>query len=273
MSTRPLGLHIRITESLFDVVEKAMRLQLPTFQCFLTAPTTGHVLNLSATDIERFNSMCTSFKRKYVHVSYHANVADPQSVDRFKREVMLARKLGFTHAVVHPGSAKWCGNKEQGIAALAESINNVCEEVPDIAIVLENAAHGNLTIGGDIEDLGIILSRVRCPDRVEFCIDTAHAYVYGYNIAEQIDQDRFINLAYDILGTKITLIHLNDTVHEYGSRLDKHQIVGEGLIGDQALKRFMLHSRMRNIPVIMELPILLEDQEMRVYRRILAWDN
>jgi|SRR5579859_5967130 len=269
---RHIGLHLRAHENLCQLIDKAVRLQLPIFQCFLTVPITGHLVSVNATDAAYFSNLRDQFERMYVHISYHSNLADPVSSERFRKEVSLAKKLGFSHAIVHPGSAKWCANKEQGIEELARCLNQICQDEPDIIIVLENAAHGNFTIGGDIADFAAIMKLCDFPERIKFCIDTAHAYVYGYNIADQEQQDEFIALLDQTIGIEhVVLIHLNDTIQELGSRIDKHHVIGQGLIGAAALTRFIMHPLIAHIPVILELPVLSEEQEMEHFKQVMLW--
>ncbi len=268
--SRLIGLHLRSNENMLELLAKAERFQLPIFQCFVTAPITGHLLSMPSYEIANFRRSAARFKQLYAHISYHANLADPLSMERFKKEVDLARVLGFTHVVVHPGSAKWCANKEQGIAILAQTLNELGHS--DITIVLENAAHGSFTIGGDITDFAQILALSRYPERIEFCIDTAHAYVYGYNIADELEQDAFLKLIDTNIGLhKVKLIHLNDTIQLLGSKIDKHHIIGQGNIGFNALKRFTTHPTLRHAAVIMELPLLSEEHELEHYNTIISW--
>jgi deoxyribonuclease-4 len=268
--SRLIGLHLRSNENMFGLLAKAERLQMPIFQCFITLPITGHLLVMHEKERQQFKEASKRFKQLYAHISYHANLADPQSLERFKKEVELAHMLGFTHVVVHPGSAKWCANKEQGISILAHTLDELRHV--DIRIVLENAAHGNFTIGGDIADFAQILALSHYPEKLEFCIDTAHAYVYGYNIAQEDEQDAFIRLVDTSIGlNKVKLIHLNDTIQELGSKIDKHHIIGQGNIGYNALKRFTTHPSLRHAAVIMELPSLSEEHELEHYHTIISW--
>lgn len=269
---RHIGLHLRAQDNLCHLVDKAARLKLPIFQCFLTAPVTGHLLSPSRHEVAYINKLRQHFEHMYVHISYHSNLADPLSIDRFKKEIMLAKKLGFSHAIVHPGSAKWCASKEQGITELVRCLNKICKEEEDITIVLENAAHGNFTLGGDITDFASIIEQCSFPERIKFCIDTAHAYVYGYDLVDPSKSDEFITLLDETVTIeRIELIHLNDTMEDLGSRIDKHHIVGQGRLGVDVLTRFIKHPRIAHIPVIMELPVIPEEEEIEHYNQVILW--
>lgn len=272
MPQRYIGLHLRLKDDLHELITRAARLQLPTFQCFLVQPQTGKMLVVSDIEKEKFAALRKkNFPHAYAHISYYANLCDPQGLERFKKEVDLASRLGFTHVIVHPGSAKRHESLEKGIAALCAGINEIIATA-DIKIVFENSAHGKATIGGNIADFALIMKDIIYPEKISFCIDTAHAYVYGYNLGNKQGQQEFIELLQTTVGLdKIALIHLNDTTELLGSRIDRHHIVGQGLIGRNALREFILHEALRHIPVLMELPQLDEEQEIDLYHQIISW--
>lgn len=270
---RSLGLHLRLIDNFFKIIDKAIQLQLPIFQCFLTQQTNGRLISLSNADIARFIALRRQhFGNLYIHISYHANTCDPQGIRILRRELAVAQRLEFTHAVLHPGSGKWCGDKQRGIEVLVSILNEVLEQEPQLTIMLENGAHGGFTVGGDIADFGIILRKVKRPDKLQFCIDTAHAYAYGYDMADNAVQDHFIAQLKNTMGIeRIGLIHLNDTNKKLGNHIDQHEVIGQGLIGAAALQRFALHSELAHIPLILEPPQLTEEQEKDLYNRVKAW--
>ena len=119
-----------------------------------------------------------------------------------------------------------------------------------------------------MNELAVILSAVKYPELVKICLDTAHAYVYGYNLADEQEQENFCELVQKTVGfASIALLHLNDTVQPLGSFLDKHAVIGQGHIGQEALVRFATRPDLAQVPIILELPALSEDQEFEVYRQ------
>ena len=125
---RKVGLHLRVETTLVDVIERALRLHVDFFQCFLTLKTAGRVLPLNSSDIKEFVFLRRKyFKDIYLHVSYWVNLSsieyNPHKL--LKRELALAKKLEFTHVIFHPGSAKGTRDVNVGIDALAKMINDL----------------------------------------------------------------------------------------------------------------------------------------------------
>jgi apurinic endonuclease APN1 len=175
--------------------------------------------------------------------------------------------------IVHPGSAKGADDRLQGVDALARALNIVIRKKYGIKLVLENTAHGNFAIGSDITDFKLLLEKLDKPDEIAFCIDTAHAYSYGYDIVDATARDEFIRLLDATIGlSRIHMIHLNDTYEKLGSKLDRHQIIGQGSLGDDTLKAFIYDARLRTLPIIMELPALEEKQEQEILDRVRRWE-
>ncbi len=273
---RPIGLHIRLTKSLSDVAQKAQRLQLPFFQCFFVLQTTGKLISISDDEITTFvKKYRPAFNAVYLHGSYWINLAGIRNngYRAFKRELALAKKLSFTHMVLHSGSAKGAQNRIEGIDAFATMLNTILKNEHDIQLIIENTSHGNMAVGSDLNDFKLLLERVNHPEKIRFSIDTAHAYVYGYDIATDDGQDDFIQLIDDTIGVdKVILIHLNDSAHKCGSRIDQHAVIGKGYIGSIMLRRFISYPQLKHIPIVLELPLLPEQEEIEIVEMVRSWD-
>lgn len=268
-----IGLHIRLTSTLSDVIKKAIRLDLPFFQTFFTYSDGNHI-KLENSDIKEFLSLRKNFNNLYLHGSYWINLCTYKKFGYYilEREIEMAKALEFTHIILHPGSAKNCETKLDGIHYLARSINKILKKEKDINIIFENTAHGKMSIGSDITDFYEIFSLINYPERVSFCIDTAHAYSYGYDISNIQGQKDFLNLIEKNIGiNKVHLIHVNDTAEKLGLCIDRHKIPGQGNIGKQALQSFLETPELLNLPKILELPILTEDEEIIILNDIRNW--
>jgi len=272
---RDIGLHLRLQKDLCEVAQRAITLALPFFQCFLRPSGSKDPIFFAKRDIDLFlRRYRPAFNALYLHGSYWINLAN---IERTKhhiltKELYWAKKLHFTHMILHPGSAKGAANRQQGIDALVVALNDILKHEHEIKIVLENTAHGNMSIGGDLRDFAQVLQKVDYPDRVLFCIDTAHAYAYGYNVRDPRGQDAFMALLDDTIGIeRIALLHVNDTHEALGSYMDRHHIVGDGQIGQEALQRFVLHPKLCTIPMLMEPPIASLAQEHGMLKRVLSW--
>ncbi len=274
---RTLGLHLRLATSLTDLYEKAIRLKLPLLQCFFIVQNINKYITFTAGELETSLKLRKKhFKELYLHASYWVNLSGKKNSGwrTFKKELELAQKLQFTHIVIHPGSSTGCKNKEEGIAYLAKALNKALSRYHDITIVLENIAHAKMSVGGDLKDFKELLAQIDEPDRIAFCLDTAHAYSYGYDITTQENINAFVDEVEECIGTKrVVVIHLNDSEKKCGSRIDKHATPGEGLIGEEALKLFMNHPKLKHASVILELPVMSDEEEETILKKIQSWSK
>jgi len=262
---RDIGIHLRIEHSVLDVIRKAIELNLSTFQLFLIMQNTGKPIELSAEEIAQVREFSTRFPRVYVHGSYWINPASAMGVRQraLIKECALATALGFSHLVLHPGSMRG-QDKPTALKALAKTLNDLAHRYPELTVIVENAAHGGQALGGDIADFVVLKELLKDPKRAVYCIDTAHAFVYGYDIRSDQQQDDFIGLLDQTIGLdSIGLIHLNDTKESLGSRIDQHACIDQGLIGLGALKRFISHPALCHVPIIMEMPVATQEDELR----------
>jgi deoxyribonuclease IV len=270
-----LGVHIRINSSLNELMERADFLELPFFQCFFVVQETGKLIQPTSEEVHAFLKIRRSrFDELFCHASYWVNLASlgNNGYPQLRREVVVAKRLEFTHIVLHAGTAKGAIEKSQGIDALAVALNNLFKRERDITILLENTCHANLTIGSDILDFKQLLEKLDRPERIGFCIDTAHAHSFGYDIANINGHNAFLSFLDATIGIeRIKLIHLNDTVELLGSHIDRHGIVGQGNIGTDALKAFVMHPALQNIPLLMELPEMSAAQELVVLEHVRSW--
>jgi deoxyribonuclease-4 len=267
------GLHLRFNASLLEAINKALRLKLPFFQCFLMTQESKYV-DPHAAEIQEFLRLRRlHFNNLYVHGSYWINAAGKNSQHPvLRKELYLAQKLEFTHVVLHPGCANECASRSEGIDNLATLLNELTKKNLSVKIVLENSAHSNFSIGGDLNDFNILLAKLDKPDTIAFCIDTAHAYAYGYDLANPENIDEFIKLIDQLIGLeRVALIHLNDAHEPKGSRIDRHAVLGQGGLGKEALKKFICSPVLRVKPVLMELPCIDEEQEKALVEEVNSW--
>lgn len=275
MSKRKFGLHLRIQTTLVDLIRRATDLGVDFFQCFLTLKTAGRVLPLNTSDIKEFVDLRRKlFNDMYLHLSYWVNLSSVEYNPHilFQKELSLAKRLEFTHIIFHPGSSKVVGKKIEGIDSLARVLNKVIKSEPEFKFVVENVAQGPPSIGGKLNDFKILLEKVDQPDKLCFCIDTGHAYAYGYDLSDVDYHDKFLDLVQETIGLKrVILFHVNDTLERLGSKIDKHQKIGEGNIGQDVLKKFVLNPRIINVPLLSEPPVMSEKELKIEFDKILSW--
>ena len=195
------------------------------------------------------------------HDSYLINLASPKpdlwrrSADCFAGELARAALLGLDAVVTHPGNAT-DGDRAGGIERNAVGIAEALMASPGgPRVLLELTAGAGTSVGGSFEDLGSIVESVPEPhrERVGVCIDTCHAWVAGYDL--QSDFEGVWLRADDTFGAdRIELFHLNDAKTPFGSRLDRHENIGEGTMGLAPFRHLMNAERFRTVPKILETP-------------------
>jgi apurinic endonuclease APN1 len=268
---RPVGLHIRSNKTISEVLEKAERLNLPLFQCFLRQQS-GAIIEQKPALTQLFRRYSRTFTALYVHGSYRINLADHtrEQHPALKQELHWAKKLGFTHMILHPGASSF---RERGIDSIVRNLNLLIPQHPTIQFVLENVAFAGNSIGGSLDDLHNIKSKLDNPEKLGFCIDTAHAFSYWYNIREGKERLDFIHEIDKLLDiNSVKLIHINDTESELESRHDIHCRIGQGVIGLEPLKQFALDKRISKISLLLELPALAEADELHDLNIVRTWD-
>ncbi len=272
---KKIGIHIRPAATFTETIQQAITLKVPLFQTFAMT-LSGKYIKITPEDRASYLELRHEyFQDLYLHGSYWINLCRDNQVNlkTTQRELNIAKQLAFTHLVVHPGSAAEGHTKIQGIKILANSLNQILNENHTIKIVLENTAHGNLTIGSDLSDFYELLQQIEQPEKLLFCLDTSHAYAHGYNLHDLNEQIKFMDLIKHAIGfEKICLIHLNDTNETLGRKIDKHAIPGAGHIGTTALKHFLLHPQIISIPVIIEPPLIESIVEtQKILNEIDSW--
>ena len=270
-----MGLHLRVEQSLLAIAHQAINLELPYFQSFLMGhtPDSG-VIVPSDRDVMQFRKLCEKrFPYLYAHAPFWLNLADParSSLDGLWQQVVLAQRLGFTHLTVHPGSSVRA-TKQQGIEMVARTLNGLFKKESTVTILLENTAHGKKAVGSDITDLRMIRDLLDKPEKLQFCIDTAHAHVYGYTVNSINSMHTFLQYVQSELGdNSIGLLHLNDASDLHGSFKDRHALIGTGTIGEFALKTAFYHDTLTHVPVIVEPPVLSDAEMAVMYNTIRCW--
>ena len=251
---RKAGFHLRPQIPFKKVFDKAKELEIKCFQTFVINEQT--ILDLNQDDIALCNSTTNDIEL-YVHGSYWIcpSLNDHRSLQSFKNEYELALSLGAKFFIIHLGSGKRYKSKDLGIEQSARFLNQITKNIAhdDCTILLENTAHQNFTVGSELDDFKKLYSILDKSDKIGFCLDTAHAHAYGYEIIESEMQKKFVKNLIEQVSFDLKLIHLNDTHESKGSFIDKHEIAGQGAIGLQALQNLLklLHV---DIPLIFETP-------------------
>jgi deoxyribonuclease IV len=218
-----------------------------------------------------------------IHAAYLVNLAGAdedffdRSVDILRHDLKAAPGFGATFVNVHTGSHRDTG-VETGIARLADGVERALADAPSGAdaatLVLENSAGGGFAIGVTVEELAAIADAVAArgiaESRVGFCLDTAHLWSAGYCLAEPDETDALLERFDALIGLRrLRMIHLNDSKSQLGSRLDRHEHVGAGAIGERGMAHLLRHPRLANVAWYLETPGMEEGYDAVNVRRAL----
>ena len=204
------------------------------------------------------------------HASYLINLATTN--DAFHRkavaalidEIDRAEQLGIHAVVLHPGAHMGAGVRA-GLDQIARSLDAIHAATCFRAVtLLETAAGQGSCVGCTFQELGHILGAVDEPSRVGICIDTCHVFAAGYDIRSRDGWERMVDDVERFVGVEnVGAFHLNDSKKPLGSRVDRHQHIGEGAIGAEAFRSVLNDPRFRRIPKVIETPKTIEHESDR----------
>ena len=192
-----------------------------------------------------------------IHTSYLVNLCTPKeglrekSLDSMQKEVDAADKLGIPYVNVHLGAHTGAG-VEGGLDNAASVIDDI--DVPDgVTILIESDAGAGTKLGGEFEHLAGIIDRTETD--IDVCVDTAHAFAAGYDLSTPEAVDQTVAEFDDVVGLEhLKYVHLNDSKHACGTNKDEHAHIGEGLIGEAGMERFLNHPDLADVPLALETP-------------------
>jgi deoxyribonuclease-4 len=208
---------------------------------------------------ERENSHIASV---FGHTGYLINLGAPPSANRdnsiksLVQEIQLAAQLDLPFLVLHPGAHLGKG-EEEGLRQIVAGLDEVLclTQNSKVRITLENTAGQGTCLGYSIAHLAAIFDRVRSPERLGICLDTAHFFAAGYDIRTPKGWDAAIKEVSRLIGIRqILAFHLNDSKTDLASRVDRHAHIGEGKIGKEAFRHIVNDSRFVRVPGCLETP-------------------
>lgn len=256
-----LGAHVSVAGGVHHAPARAAEIGAAVFQIFTKQPNRWAEPSIPNDIAARYRVAAEGSAFVASHDSYLINLASPKpdlwrrSADCFAGEVARAALLGLDAVVTHPGNAT-DGDRAGGIERNAVGITEALMASPGGPhVLLELTAGAGTSVGGSFEDLGSIVEAIPVPhrERVGVCIDTCHAWVAGYDL--QSDFEGVWLRADDAFGVdRIELFHLNDAKTPFGSRLDRHENIGEGTMGLAPFRHLMNAERFRTVPKILETP-------------------
>lgn len=258
-----IGSHVGMNgkKMMLGSVEEALSYDANTFMLYTGAPQNTKRKEISELNIEAARALMKEkeITEFIVHAPYIINLANtvkPETYElavRFLRlELTRASAMGSRILVVHPGAHVGAG-AEAGIASIIKGLNEVLTDDSDCLIALETMAGKGSEIGRTFEELAMIYDGVTKKDRLRVCFDTCHTHDSGYDI---VNDPEGVLVRFDrILGKdQIAVFHINDSKNPCGAAKDRHENLGKGCIGFDALNRIVHHPDFQDVPKILETP-------------------
>ena len=254
-----IGIHTSIAGSHLNALESAKKLGCNALQIFSASPRMWHTANvrIPESDAKAFRARRAELQLGplVVHANYLINLAAAQpmlrtrSIQGFHEELVRGVMLGADFLVVHPG-AKGESSMDLAVATVVESVKQAARRVPmaGMRILIENTAGMGTSVGARLEDVAQIL-RGLGELQVGVCLDTAHLFAAGYDIRSEAGLANTIaHIDHTIGLDNVPVFHVNDSKIPLGGKLDRHEHVGQGKIGEQAFMRILQHPRFGSGP-------------------------
>lgn len=221
--------------------------------------------SLTRKSIEEFKTNAARFGFSPEHIlphdSYLINLGHPEeeglakSREAFEDEMLRCEQLGIPLLNFHPGSHLGKIDPEQSLLRIAESINIALEKTKGVTAVIENTAGQGTNLGFRFEQLAFIIANVEDKSRVGVCLDTCHSFAAGYDLKTREGYEATFSEFDRIVGMKfLKALHLNDAKKDLGSRVDRHESIGKGMLGLDTFRWIMNDPRFDEIPMILETP-------------------
>ena len=255
-----IGCHLSPSKGLLAMGKTALSLGANTFQFFTRNPRGSRAKPMNAEDAAALMAFAEehAFSRFLAHAPYTLNACSASPETREFAEQTMADDLSRMEYLpgnyynFHPGSHVGQGT-EEGLRMISDLLNRILRPDQHTVVLLETMAGKGSEVGGRFEELRTILDRIALPEKVGVCLDTCHVFDAGYDIVNHLDDvleefDRVIGLS------RLKAVHLNDSKNQMGSRKDRHEKIGQGHIGLEALVRVINHPFLRDLPFCLETP-------------------
>ena len=265
-----IGSHVSMSgkKMLLQAAEEAASYNASTFMIYTGAPQNTRRKKIEDLNIENGKAAMKEYglSNIVVHAPYIINIANTTKPEVFnlgveflQSEIERTEALGAKDIVLHPGAHVGAG-EEKGIQKIIEGLNEVLTNNNDVRIALETMAGKGSECGKSFEELAQIIDGVNHNERLSVCFDTCHTNDAGYNVKE--DFDGVLNEFDKIVGIdRIKVLHVNDSKNPQGARKDRHENIGFGSIGYDALHYIVNHEAFKEVPKILETPYVGDDKK------------
>jgi deoxyribonuclease IV len=278
--TKRIGVHLGTAGGASNAVEFARQIGANTFQIFSASPRMWRAPKVDLAQANRMRELRAKLDvgPLVIHTSYLVNVCSQsaeireKSVTAFRGEIERALAWGAEYLVLHPGS--WRGlTRDEGLKLAADSIERAIDWLPvqgtGFHILIENTAGAEFSLGGSFEQVAELVTRLKNHAPVAVCLDTCHTHVSGYDMVSAEGYDATMKQAGATVGfDAVRVWHCNDAKAARGSKLDRHEHIGEGTMGLEPFRRLLNDPRFAHCAFIAETPVDEEGDEERNVRAL-----
>lgn len=267
LTSRRIGIHASIAGGVENAAERAYRIGCNTLQIFSSSPRQWAPYELGRPQCDELKQLREKYNLKplVIHTNYLINLASmtqaflKKSIESFRGEIERALAVRAEYLILHPGSFRGA-DREKGLlqtaAAIAAASHGLDLAKGGLTILIENTAGAEYSLGSSFEQVAEVIEHLRNHVPVGACIDTCHTHVAGYDIvSEEGFRDTMTKLDTTIGLKNVPVFHCNDARAARGSRLDRHQHIGEGTIGPETFRRLLNDPRLKQAAFIAETPI------------------
>ncbi|KAL1310991.1 hypothetical protein AAFC00_001211 [Neodothiora populina] len=272
-----IGAHVSAAGGVGNAVTNSLHIGANAFALFLKSQRKWANPPLEDSVASIFLDKCKKHdyqqnKNVVPHGSYLVNLAHTdkdrtkQAYDSFLDDIKRCEKLGIRLYNFHPGNCLTT-DRAEAIAHLASNLNRAHKETSTVITLLENMAAGGNVLGSTFEDLRDIIAHVQDKSRVGVCLDTCHAFAGGYDLRTPAALDKTLSEFDDIVGLNyLRAVHLNDSKAPFSSNRDLHANIGTGFLGLRAFHAIVNDSRFHNLPMVLETPIDVRDDDGNILK-------
>jgi len=272
---RRIGVHLGTAGGCWTAVNRAVEAGANTFQFFSSSPRMWRAAPVKEDDAAKMRDLRAAHDvgPVSIHASYLINLCSQTEAVRvsstaaFRGEVERALALGAEYLVLHPGS--WKGlTRDEGLRLAAQSIERAIDGVKwqdrDFTILIENTAGAEFSLGSKLEQVAELVACLEKCAPVAVCLDTCHVHVAGYDIVSAEGYAETMKLVGETVGfDAVKVWHCNDAKAPFGSKLDRHEHIGEGTIGAETFRRLLHDKRFEKALFIAETPVDQPGDEAR----------
>jgi deoxyribonuclease-4 len=265
--TKRIGIHLGTTGGASNAVERAREIGANTLQIFSASPRMWRAPKLDPKQCARMKELRAKLDvgPLVIHTGYLINICSQsdeirqKSIAAFRGEIERALALGAEYLVLHPGS--WKGlTRDEGLKlatdSITKSIDGIVWQGTPFHILIENTAGAEFSLGGSFEQVAELVERLKPSAPVAVCLDTCHSHVAGYDLISAEGYEQTMKQASATVGlAAVRVWHMNDAKAERGSKLDRHENIGQGKMGLEPFRRLLNDPRFAHAAFIAETPV------------------